>query len=163
MNLSREHLLTVYHKALAAVQGEACTHQALSDMALSGNLPTGPVAVLAIGKAAESMLQGAVAMLGEQIETGLLITKQGYAMDGRFAQGNIAVITSGHPLPNARSLLAGQRLLSFLEDQPEHMTLLFLISGGASSLVEVLPAGVNLDDLQKVNNWLLSSGWILAR
>ena len=159
MNLPREHLLTVYHKALAAVQGEVCTHQALSDMALSGSLPTGPVAVLAIGKAADSMLLGAVEMLGERIKAGLLITKQGYAVDGSFAQKNIPVITAGHPLPDAHSLLAGQRLLSFLEDQPEYMTLLFLISGGASSLVEVLPAGVNLDDLQKVNNWLLSSGW----
>lgn len=151
--------MTIYREALAAVQGEACTRQALSEMALSGGLPMGPVAVIAIGKAAESMLSGAVTVLGEQVNSGLLITKQGYAVDGSFAQGNIPVITSGHPLPTVRSLLAGQRLLSFLENQSEHMTLLFLISGGASSLVEVLPEGVTLEDLQKVNDWLLSSGW----
>jgi glycerate 2-kinase len=159
MDSPREHLLSVYYQALAAVQGEACTHQALSEMALSGYLSTGPVAVLAIGKAAESMLSGALAMLGEQVTSGLMITKQGYAVDGSFVQGNISVITSGHPLPDAHSLLAGQRLLSFIENQPEQMTFLFLISGGASSLVEVLPEGVSLEDLQRVNNWLLSSGW----
>ena len=36
--------------------------------------------------------------------------------------------------------------------------LLFLISGGASSLVERLVDGVTLDDLQRVNQWLLASG-----
>jgi hydroxypyruvate reductase len=39
---------------------------------------------------------------------------------------------------------------------------LFLISGGASSLVEALPGGVTLADLQRVNEWGLSIGLDIA-
>jgi hydroxypyruvate reductase len=49
--------------------------------------------------------------------------------------------------------------LSFVDAQPEDRRLLFLISGGSSSLLEVLPEGVTLDQLQEVNQWLLASGW----
>jgi len=36
--------------------------------------------------------------------------------------------------------------------------LLFLLSGGASSLIEVLPGGVTLQRLRRANRWLLGSG-----
>ena len=38
------------------------------------------------------------------------------------------------------------------------LTVLVLLSGGASALLEQLPAGVTLADLQRVNDWLLGSG-----
>ncbi|MCG5499958.1 MOFRL family protein, partial [Ectothiorhodospira lacustris] len=41
---------------------------------------------------------------------------------------------------------------------PEQGHLVFLISGGASSLVEVLPPGAGLGELQRINGWLLGSG-----
>jgi hydroxypyruvate reductase len=41
---------------------------------------------------------------------------------------------------------------------PAKSDLLFLISGGASSLIEYLPPGVALGQLQQVNQWLLGSG-----
>jgi hydroxypyruvate reductase len=49
-------------------------------------------------------------------------------------------------------------LLAFIAASPAERPLLFLLSGGASSLVEVLPEGVLLADWQRVNAWLLGSG-----
>jgi glycerate 2-kinase len=45
-----------------------------------------------------------------------------------------------------------------VQRQPQQRRLLFLISGGASAMVEVLRPGVTLEMLQRVNNWLLGSG-----
>jgi hydroxypyruvate reductase len=71
---------------------------------------------------------------------------------------NIRCLESAHPIPDQRSLHAGKTLLSFIHEQAEYGDFVFLISGGASSLVEVLPDGVLLEDLQQINDWLLASG-----
>jgi hydroxypyruvate reductase len=150
---AQQDLLTIYHAALAAVHGETCTRDALR-----ASMPSGPVAVIAIGKAAAAMARGAVSALGEQLEAGLLITKTEHGDADLQADRRFRCLESAHPEPDARSLQAGEALLSFIAEQPMERRLLFLISGGTSALVEVLPEGVTLDDLQRVNRWLLGSG-----
>jgi hydroxypyruvate reductase len=119
--------------------------------------------VVAIGKAAASMMRGAVSALGGQLADGLIITKSGHCGSrqkityGDISEG-IQCIEASHPVPDKNSLVAGKELLSFIDRQPPSRTLVFLISGGTSSLVELLPAGVSLNDLQKLNAWLLGSG-----
>ena len=54
--------------------------------------------------------------------------------------------------------MAGRELLAYLDGLPPERPVLFLISGGASSLLEVLKPGLRLEDLQAVNQWLLGSG-----
>ena len=49
-------------------------------------------------------------------------------------------------------------LVEFLSAVPAAAQCLVLISGGASALVEVLPAGVSLTAWQNANTWLLTSG-----
>ena len=46
--------------------------------------------------------------------------------------------SGAHPLPDERSLAAGAQLLAWVDALPPQARPLFLISGGASSLVEVL-------------------------
>src|SRR5256714_6561804 len=99
----------------------------------------GRVWLAAIGKAAESMARGAHEALGAAIESTLLITRD--APGARFAVGGaLEVLLSAHPLPDERSLAAGERLLAWVDALPPEAQPLFLISGGASSLVEVLEA-----------------------
>lgn len=149
---SRARLLQVYRAALAAVDGRARVRAALAE-----RRPRGPVRVVAVGKAAGAMLSGAFDVLGAEIEAALLITRRGYGPpDGTLPR--TACIEAGHPVPDARSLAAGSRLLRFIADAPAGRPWLILISGGASSLVEVLPGGMSLDDLQRINDWLLASG-----
>ncbi len=113
-------------------------------------------AVIAIGKAAASMLEGALDVLPDA--HALLITKDGHVSSALRHRVGVEVIEAGHPLPDARSLEAGWRLLAFIAAAPAESPVLFLLSGGASSLVEVLPEGVSLADWQRVNAWLLGSG-----
>jgi len=151
---AREDLLAIYAAALKKVNGRHCVSEALSL-----NSFTDKVIVVAIGKAASSMAQGACDALGDKITEGLLITKTGHGT----TLPNFTCIESGHPLPDENSLLAGQALLDLLQRSSTDAQFLFLISGGASALVEVLPEGLNADDLQRINNTLLSSGLDIQR
>lgn len=134
---------------LDAVHGTHAVENKLKDISFDGL-----VAVLAVGKAAAAMMSGAKNQLNEQIHSALIITKKGHAdFDSVWP-----CIEAGHPLPDERSLEAGDKLLKFIENIPQGCHLLALISGGTSSLVEVLPEGMELKDLQKMNQWLLGSG-----
>ncbi len=157
MNLPRQHLLHVYHAALAVVRGEICTREVLA-----GYDPGRPVVVIAIGKAASSMMMGAITALGDMFDEGLLITKEGYCDKKLQGMKNIQCLESAHPVPDQRSLYAGRMLLEFMAVRAVEQDFIFLISGGASSLVEVLPDKLHLEDLQKVNHWLLGSGWSIT-
>ena len=145
-----KHILSeLFSVALSAVNGCHAVEQQLAETPLQGK-----VAVLAVGKAAVEMFQGAKNSLLNQIQSALIITKDGYAN----SYLDFPCIEAGHPIPNEKSLSAGKKLIEFITDLPEDVQLLALISGGASALVEVLPEGMGLDDLQNLNNILLSSG-----
>jgi hydroxypyruvate reductase len=113
--------------------------------------------LVAVGKAAQSMADGAAQVLGERIRQALIITKFNHLDPMRCRRRGWEAIEAAHPVPDSNSLQAGQRLLDFLAEADER-PLLFLISGGASSLVEAPVAGVTLDFLARTNRWLLGSG-----
>ena len=148
---ARHDLLAIYAAALQKVNGE----HAVSAWLSANSQPE--CAVIAIGKAAPAMMRGALYALGDKLQSALIITRDGYADPLFINHAQIVQIESAHPVPDARSLAAGQQLLDFIQQQPQHLPLLFLISGGASSLVEVLHSGVTLNDLQRLNQWLLGS------
>jgi hydroxypyruvate reductase len=152
----RTLLLNIYQQLLHAIEGRYCVQHWLAHHALAG-----PVYTVAIGKAATSMMQGAIEQLGDQLCAGLLITRHGYADNWRNDH-RVAVIESGHPVPDEHSLLAGERLLAFVHTAPADAHLLFLISGGTSSLVEILPDGIDAEQLQQANGYLLSAGLGIA-
>lgn len=152
----RRLLLDVYAAALQAVDGRTAVRARLSPYTAAG-----PVYAVAIGKAAAAMMQGAVDALDEGLAAGLVITRHGYA--DAAAGPRLRVLEADHPLPGAASLAAGQALLDFIATTPADAPLLFLISGGTSALVEVLPPGLDAAQLQAANDWLLGSGWDIAR
>ena len=148
----RSRLAEIFQAAVASVEGDAAVAAWLKANPLSGE-----VCLIAIGKAAQSMANGAYRMLGDRIARGLVISKLGHLDAGVCRQRGWQAIEAAHPVPDASSLRAGERLLSFLAEADER-PLLFLLSGGASSLVETPVAGVDLDFISRSNRWLLASG-----
>jgi hydroxypyruvate reductase len=65
---------------------------------------------------------------------------------------------AGHPIPDARSLLAGERALEFTAGLGSDDLLVCLISGGGSALVTAPVAGLNLEVLQHLTAALLAGG-----
>lgn len=158
MSNPRADMLAVYRAALAAAGGDACTAHFLAARPAAG-----PVHAVAVGKAGGAMLKGARDALGQRLACALLITKSGHVPPAVERLAGVQVVEAGHPLPDAHSLRAGRMLLDFIAAAPSEAILLFLISGGASSLVEVPPPGVTLEGLRHVNRWLLGSGWDIRR
>lgn len=155
---ARADLLEIYRHAVAAVNGRARVRAHLTGLGTGG----GRVRLVAIGKAAGPMALGACDVLGAAVESALVVTKYGHAAPGFSAALPVEVIEAGHPLPDANSLRAGSRLLEFVARAPAPSSFLFLISGGASALVEVPPDPLGLADLRRAHDWLLGCGWDIA-
>jgi hydroxypyruvate reductase len=149
---ARRDLLEIFHAAVSAVNGRMRVFDWLTAHPL-----TGPVHLIAVGKAAAAMALGAHERLGAAIRAAFIVTKYGASESLPWP-----VIEAGHPLPDAASLEAGQQLLAFIARLPRRAPVLVLLSGGASALVEVLPAGISLATLQAINRWLLASGLDIA-
>ncbi|HRX89566.1 MAG TPA: DUF4147 domain-containing protein [Steroidobacteraceae bacterium] len=151
----------MYAAAIERVNGRACVARFLRGSSVSAAAPR--VAVAAIGKAAGSMTLGALDTLGERVQQALVITKTGHA-EVELAQHEVVeLLESAHPVPDARSLAAGARLLDWTQALTPDVWPLFLISGGASSLVEHLRPGVDLQTVAALNRTGLASGWSIER
>jgi len=150
----RALLLSLYQTALQAVQGRTQVANFLRT-----HQPNTSLALIAIGKAAPQMAAGAFDILGTQITSALVITKTGHFDTTTLLPTDLATcLEAAHPIPDASSLLAGNALISFINQLPPHHPVLFLLSGGTSALVEVLAKDIQLSELQQVNQWLLASG-----
>jgi hypothetical protein len=128
----RSLLLELYDAALREVDGNTGVAGILA------NLGAGPVALFAIGKAASTMTRGAYAAIGTDIRQALLITKDGHTDPEVARFPHLRVIESAHPVPDARSLAAGAELERRIAALSADEYPVFLISGGSSSLVELL-------------------------
>lgn len=149
---ARELLVHLYQTAVDAVDGRRLVQQWCREH------PTASFAhCVAIGKAAAPMLQGALDSL-RSINNALLITPRSALPRELKRNKKIHIVESSHPVPDQSSLDAGQALLEFLRAIPAESSLLMLISGGTSSLVEVPVDGISLSKLQQINQYLLASG-----
>jgi len=155
MSSLQHTLLSYFNVGVQTVVGDAAVARALAQAPLSSSAP---VYLLAIGKAADAMVQGAVASLNNTPVQGLMITKQGHSTALVKELAWLNVLESAHPVPDDSSLQAGAALLDFVQNVPESGQLLVLISGGASALVEHLVQGLSLADLQQLTDELLAGG-----
>src|SRR5580704_18901426 len=89
------------------------------------------VDLVAIGKAAREMALAARDVLGDHVLRQLVIVDEGPAFS---LDADVEFVIGEHPLPGLGSLMAGERLVEFLESPTDAECTLFLISGGASSL-----------------------------
>lgn len=112
------------------------------------------VYLVAAGKAATAMTQATESVLGERLTAGVAVT----VPDGKGPTARTTVHSGGHPLPDPGSLMATRHIVRLLERTTERDLVLVLLSGGASSLME-LPAGrIALVDVQTATSSLLSCG-----
>ena len=152
----RQLLLELLQAGLQRVDGRSRVRSAL--LASPPAPRDVPVWVAAIGKAASAMALGAIDALGGSLERLLVITKSGHLAPELLARPGVEAHESAHPVPDERSLAAGRRLLEWVGELPPAVSPLFLVSGGASSLVEVLETGVSLSDLEQLSSRALADG-----
>ncbi len=120
------------------------------------------ILVIGAGKASERMAEGIYDILGERISGGLIVTKT-----TRYPHiGKIHVLEAGHPLPDKWSVESGIALQNRTHRSKEKTLFISLISGGASSLIEVpridkvdgVTVALTLEDVISTNDALIRSG-----
>ncbi len=116
----------------------------------------GRLVVIAVGKAAVTMAQGTVDALGDRIDSGIAITKDGHSGDVSLPRFDI--YEAGHPIPDERGVAATRQAVALAASSGPDDLLLALISGGGSALFEAPKPPVSLADLAAMTDLLLKAG-----
>jgi glycerate 2-kinase len=121
------------------------------------DISRGRVFVIGGGKASAAMAESLEGILGDRISEGIVVTKDG---DERYATKRIAVLRSGHPVPDLRGIDAVKRMMELKSANSigADDVVICLISGGGSALMPCPADGVALEDKQRVTSILLASG-----
>ena len=148
MNL-RKDADGIIEESLAAILPDAAVEKALKGHTFAN----GRIVLVAVGKAAWQMARAAADVLGERIDTGLVITKYDHVM-GEIP--HVRCMEAGHPVPDENSFVATREALALTENLTAEDTVLFLLSGGGSALFEqpLIPAA----ELTDLTEQLLASG-----
>ena len=140
----------IIKQTIADVMPDRAVRNSLNELQLNGN-----IYIIAIGKAAWVMAQTASAFLNDKVKMGLIVTKYGHS---RGPLKMFEIIEAGHPTPDENSIRGAKRMLEILECLEQKDIVLFLLSGGGSSLVELPMDGLDLEDIQTVTRKLLFCG-----
>jgi glycerate-2-kinase len=150
---SRGALRRLFDAALAAADPLTC---------LAPHLPEPPrdgrVVVVGCGKAAAKMAAAVEAAWPEVPLSGLVVTTHGADLPDPPADRRIALRFASHPVPDAPGAAAAAAMLAAVRGLTARDLVLFLVSGGGSSLSTLPAPGLTLDDLIAVNRELLRSG-----
>lgn len=111
-----------------------CDAAKLVERRLCSRPPARPVFLIALGKPAGAMAEGARRALGRNLVGGRVV-----GPPGTVAPPGLTAWVGSHPLPDARSAAAGEALWRAAKAIPPDVLPLVLLAGGGSSLA-VLPA-----------------------
>lgn len=134
--------------AIAAVCPDEAVRRALKNITFSGRLY-----VVAVGKAAWQMADAASRYLETPIHCGIVLTKYGHS---KGDIPNLICREAGHPVPDENSYRGTREILAMTEHLTQADTVLFLLSGGGSSLFELPMA--NPETMSAVTSHLLGCG-----
>jgi len=112
------------------------------------------ILVLGAGKAAARMARAVETVLGDRIDGGLVVVKDGH----REPLERIDILEAGHPTPDDNGVAAARRIAALAEAATARTLVLILISGGGSALLCAPSEGVTLADKQAVTAALLACG-----
>jgi len=116
------------------------------------------VLVIAIGKAAHTMLETLMAQTGPILEGIVACSHPPQAQEPGFRY-----FLGGHPLPNAESVRAARAILKYLSQLNEQTLVIYLISGGGSAIVEAFrEEEISLEDLIATYKVLVHCGATIA-
>ena len=146
----REDANTIIQKTITDVLPDRAVWEALKGMEFSEK-----VYVVALGKAAWVMAQAASKYLSHRLGKGIILTKYGHS---RGELDRFEIIEAGHPTPDQNSVRGAKAAIELMKEAAPGDTMLLLLSGGGSSLMELPMDGLTLEDIQKVTRQLLFCG-----
>lgn len=116
------------------------------------------VLVVSLGKAGHTMAEALSVQVGASLE-GIIAS----SVEPTSQLHGFRYFRGGHPAPNAESIQAASAMLRMLEAQPATALIIFLLSGGGSSIVEKpIDDEISLEDLIATYRALVHSGAPIA-
>lgn len=110
--------------------------------------------VVGAGKATGLMAAALEEVLGDRIDDGIVVVKDGHALPLR----RLRILEASHPIPDERGVQATAAMLALLaQTQPEDLVIV-LVSGGGSALLPAPVAGTHLAEKQAVTGELIKCG-----
>ena len=115
----------------------------------------GRVLVVAIGKAAHTMLESLSHQVGPRLE-GIVVCSE----PPRSQQPAFRYFLGGHPLPTEESIRGARAILKYLSGLTDDALVIYLISGGASAMLELpnYDDEISLEDIVRTYRTLILSG-----
>ncbi len=160
---ARELVGEMFAAGIAAVDPVSATSRAVSfdgtSLHVNGrsfDTTKGRVIAVAIGKAALEMSHGLTTALGDRLDTGFVLTKEGVRT--RHPLPGFQVFHAAHPVPDERGAEATHHILAALSDLSPDDIVVALLSGGGSALLEAPRPPLQLSDIQHTTALLLSAG-----
>jgi len=108
---------------------------------------------IAFGKAGDSMTRALNSII--PIKSGIIVIPKG--TKAKIKGKKFQIFNSRHPKPDQTSVKAAKEVMKFVQNKREGELIIFLVSGGGSSLL-AMPNEITLDDKIHVSNVLLKSG-----
>ncbi len=110
--------------------------------------------VISFGKAAYEMAIGIQRILKKRIAKGIIVSNASF----QKKVPGFKFIESSHPLPDDKSVKAANAIISLLKQTKKNDLVIFLISGGGSSMVALPDEDITLEDKKITTQILLKSG-----
>jgi hydroxypyruvate reductase len=163
---SEEHLRRIFQAALRAVEPGGLLARRLrlegDQLEVLGQEPPlrldlkrfERLVVLGAGKAAAALAAALERLLGERIDEGLVVVKDGYGAPLE----RVRCLEAGHPLPDERGLAAAAEMEGLASRAGARSLIVVLVSGGGSALLPAPVPPLSLADKQAVTRALLASG-----
>ena len=121
------------------------------------------VLVVSLGKAGHTMVEALAAQVGPSLEGIVASPAVASSIEPATQLHGFRYFRGGHPTPNAESIQAASAMLRALAAQPASALVIFLLSGGGSSIVEKpIDDEISLDDLIATYRALVHSGAPIA-
>jgi hydroxypyruvate reductase len=108
---------------------------------------------VAFGKAGDSMTRALNAIV--PIKSGIIVIPKG--SKAKIKGKKFQIFNSRHPQPDKTSVKAAKEVMKFVQNKRSNELIIFLVSGGGSSLL-AMPDEITLDDKIHVTNLLLKTG-----
>lgn len=150
-NSVRDHLIAIYQAAVNSVKPSALISKFLDKKIVNKYKK---IYVAGAGKAVAAMAVETEKILGDRITDGFIAVKYGHSLPLKY----IRQLEAAHPLPDENSVKAAGEMINLFQKATPDDLIIFLLSGGASSLLTDVPPGYTLDQLNAIFKDLINGG-----
>lgn len=149
----KDHAARAFRAAVRRADPGVALTECTRDTGVPRPKPNGKTIVIAVGKAAPSMMRALIPQVsGPRVL--ICVTHR----ENQESVAGAEVFRAGHPVPDEVGAHAAMRVEEALRAATDDDVVIALISGGGSALLPAPPPGVTLEDKQALNRLLLKSG-----